>query len=350
MGDKSKELKNLIDNKKLKIATIILIIITIVSFIAFLLLNNKEISTDLNALDSSKSNDYVYFDIEMLTDCIATCTTDSRVEKYYLATDEQYMIVLEISESQYKNLGDIVAYTYGETDDKPQPYRIMGTTKSIPEELKNIIIEYYNEVFPDSKIDSSNFSDYFGNHYVDTTITPSTTYFPILIVISAMTGTIFIICFITLIIFTSKTNDTIKALEKNNELDNVHFEITLGQNTKLEMQNVILTENYLVDISNSLTVVKLKDIVWMYEFTYRRNGIETQRYARVMDRNRKFHNIASKNSLGRNYNLFKEAFVKIAERCPNALFGYTSDNIKATSKKNFEATLNNIDIKNANLK
>ena len=42
--------------------------------------------------------------------------------------------------------------------------------------------------------------------------------------------------------------------------------------------------------------------------------------------------------------------MKIAERCPNALLGYTSENIKATQKKNFENTLNDIDMKNASMK
>ena len=350
MGDKSKELKKLINNKKLKIATIILLAVTIISAVIFFILNSKDITTDKEAIDSSKSNDFVYFDIHMLTDCIATCTTDSRVEKYYIATNDEYMMLLEISDSKYKELKDIVDYTYGDTDVKPQPYRIMGTTYSIPSELKEITLEYYQEMFPDSDITEHNFSDYFGEHYVDTTVTPNTSSVPLLLVLSFMTGTIFLVCVIVLIINVSKTNDTIKALQKNNELDTVYDEINVGETTKLEMQNVILTANYLVDISNYLTVVKLKDIVWMYEFTYRRNGVETQRYVRIMDRYRKFHIAASKNSLGRNYNLFKETFMKIAERCPNALLGYTSENIKATQKKNFENTLNDIDMKNASMK
>ena len=209
MKDKIKYLKKLINNKNLIISTIILLIINIFSCILLFQILNNDTTTDLNAIDSSKSNDNVYFDINMLTDCIATCSTNSGLEKYYLAADNYYMIILEISNKKYRNLSNIVNYTYGKTDIKPQTYRITGITKPISEELKNITIKYYNEVFPESNIDSSNFSDYFGEYYVRTT-TNISYFYNIILIITITSGVFFIVCFVKLLIFTYKTNKTIK--------------------------------------------------------------------------------------------------------------------------------------------
>ena len=301
---------------------------------------------DLNAVGNEEAGKFVYFDIKGLTEHVATYSVDnSTKDKYYIAWDENdYMFIVNLTDKEYAEMKNIVDYTYGKTDVEPKAYRITGTNVETPKELQKIVMEVYGDISADSDINSYNYSNYFGECYIDTQKTPNTTESALYIIGAIAFLGYGMIALIVVIVYDVKSKKTIKRLESSEEIGNVCDELSREENQKQDnKQRVILTDNYIIDYANYLTVLKYTDIVWLYEYTYRYNGFENVRHIKAMDRNKKMNVIVSKKTLGKNYDLFKDTFNKILVKCPNALVGYTSENIKATKKANFDETVRTID-------
>lgn len=346
-SNKRKYLLGLVNNKPCKIILIIAIITMVVSsaFAIYLHLNSNKEAVD--AFSTDEKGAYVNYTVELLTEYVATYTTDSKVDKYYVASDGNYLMILKIKDSDISKFKDIIDYTYGKTEVDPEPLKVNGVYKQIPSELRKIVIEYYNKNLSNKvTMTTDNFEDYFGICYIDTSATPYDNYMIWASMFSYIGGTAAFIAAIVLISNHARSKKALKNLGDSSNIDTIYEEINGIYSEKFEKHNVILTTNYVIDYTNFLTILNYKDIVWMYEYTYRYNGVESQRFIKIMDKNRKMSFICSKNTLGGNYDLFKEFFKKLADRCPNCLIGYTKDNIEKTNKKNFNETLNEINAKN----
>lgn len=346
-NDNKKRLLQLTNDKARKIWALVLLLVGIAATAVLLYFENKDLDNAPNAVDVDKKGEFVSFNVSLLTDYVATYGNDSYQDKYYIASDDQYMMIIKIDSSDIKKFKSIMDYTYGDIEEKPESIKITGMCDTIPSELKNIVISYYNKnLGNDTKLTSSNFSDYFGTCYIDMSKSPYDTYKTVATLVLAICNGGFLILVIVIVTNALKTKNTIKNLEAAGYLDSVLNEFDSMSAQKFDMQNVILTDNFVIDYTNHLTVVKYTDIVWMYEYTYRYNGVDTQRYIKIMNNKRKMVFVGSKNSRGKHYDLFKDLFIKLADKCPNALVGYNSDNIKKTNRKNFDETLKEINSKN----
>jgi len=88
-----------------------------------------------------------------------------------------------------------------------------------------------------------------------------------------------------------------------------------------------LTKNYIVNFMSTFEAIPYKDVIWVYKYELRQNGIKSQQNVQVMTRDGKNHAIATLTGLTKKANdVFNEILETVAERCTNALIGYTKEN------------------------
>jgi NADH:ubiquinone oxidoreductase subunit 6 (subunit J) len=76
-----------------------------------------------------------------------------------------------------RKLGDlqgIIDYTYGTSQETtPDAIDVGGNSKLIDEDVKSLAVDSFNQFWGSDVITVDNFSDYFGDYYIDTTYNPS---------------------------------------------------------------------------------------------------------------------------------------------------------------------------------
>lgn len=351
-NQKIKKLKSLVrGNTGLKFTTIAIFLFMVILLVYFIYLCNMKIPDAKYALDTDKQGEFVKYDVDFLTDAFAVYSVDNKdVDKYYLAMDSNNSLcILKIDDSNLPKFNNILSYTYGETDEKPEKIEVYGVYKKIPSELKNLALDFYNEISNEEIISKDNFENYFGSCYISTFETPYDEKENVIMIIEFIFLIIFIGVFTALLSTIISTNKTLKRLVKENKLDEIYDLINSPDTDIIENQNIMLTNKYIICYNNKLEIIKYSDIIWIYEFIQRYNGIEISRYIRVLLKNKKYTAIFPKKFRGNDYTLFQELFTKICEKCPNALIGYNNENITATRKKNLENTIKEIEEKNISL-
>lgn len=342
----TKELLNLVKpSKKLIVISIFILIITILSIITSFYLKNKPMPVLKNAITEQNENVFVQFETKFATDCFAQYKTDSYTDNFYFVMDDDYIMIAKLDSENFKKLTNIIKYTYSEIDDMPEPQILYGITRKIPNELKNLAISSYNEMFGEDLLNSSNFEDFMGTLYLDTSCTPYSNYILACNIIALIGGIYTIVVFILYLTSYIKSNTTIKRVTNNGTLDDIYTQFKAPTNTSYSKQNIMFLNDYVISYHRVLEIIKYQDIVWFYEYTLRRNGFETNRYMIVLTKDGKKHYICTKATLGKNYQTFKEIFTELMQLCPYSLVGYTKENIIATNKNNLKNTIESIELK-----
>lgn len=275
-------------------------------------------------------DEYAELDVEMLTDRIAYSTDEDNItEDYYIAFDsEGYPYIVRLTVNEFLKLEQINDYTYGEIEEKPHSVVISGITKKIPDELKEIVITGYNELYQEEIVSEENFENYFGSIYLDTGKGPYDLYEGICCMIICLSIGFIIILFINYMTKSYTTKKTIKKLKKTNELNNVYDEMDATDSLNFNKINTVLTRNYLVDFVEGFDVLKYEQIKWIYIYKHSINFAEVERAIVIKTKEFKQHKIAkikpSKNKNDEQEKIFNE----LVKRCPNALVGFTKENKK----------------------
>ncbi len=154
-------------SKKIMIYGILIIIFLALSILTFIFFMNKKIynnSITVAKMEIVGDEGIVSkLDVSFITGKIATRGEDS----FYLAGDENNIYIISTRNELPDELEKIKEYSYLVTDIKPKSYEIIGVSYEIESELKNIALKAYNELFPNQKLDSQNFEDYFGEYYLN---------------------------------------------------------------------------------------------------------------------------------------------------------------------------------------
>ena len=275
------------------------------------------------------TNEYAKLDVALLTDCIATCETDSGIEEYYVVYDEAgYMYIVELSKTSFYDLEQINKYTYGELEEAPEIAYVTGITESIPEELRKIIIDAYNKGEEEAFLTEENFESYFGAVLLDTTKGPYDTYEGLGISAIIIVALIALIIFIDYIVKKSKTNKTIKRLQKVGELDDVYSQLDASDAISFEKIKLVLTRNYIVDCTDGFGVYKYDDIKWFYLYRHRVNFAEAERAIIIRTKNNKQYSIAKIAPSKVKNEKQEKIFNELANRCKDVLIGFTKENQK----------------------
>ncbi len=151
--------------KKHKIHFIISLIILVVAA-SFITLGVYELTRNaktiyLNDLMIQKNNIYKNAYIDIHFEPYLFAEYEDETTKFYIVQDDEYMYIAYLTESLYKKIIN--------QDLEKETFKIEGYTKRIPDDVKTLAIEAYNEAAEKEIITDENFTLYFGDIYLDTT-------------------------------------------------------------------------------------------------------------------------------------------------------------------------------------
>ena len=335
--------ENIIKKSKVPSALIIAYIVCIVLIIAslFLIKNKEESQPDpidftINGAIDIGVGKYAYLNVDGLSGEVAIYgnadnENDESNDRYYIAISNGYWYIVDLNFETIDKLKDIQEYTYS-TDanaTKPESVKLYGVTEEISSELKNMIIDYYNEGLEDeNKIDVSDFENYFGSVMLNVRKSPVDTTTEDLIIVFAGIGLIVLIIYhISISIVKKGVRKYLKDNQYEEELIN---ELNNNVEAKYYKGDVILTKNFFVNKKNgSLVIFKYSDVKWIYTSNLKYRGIittSTSIIARLKDGKTNLQCISIN---GKETAEFSEVFKKICEKVSDeCLKGYTVENEK----------------------
>ena len=292
---------------------------------------------------------YAYLDVEGLTDEVAIYgytenENSEENDRYYLAFNDGYLYVVDLNFETIDQLKQIQEYTYS-TDENltiPEPVRIYGMTENVPQELQQMVVDFYNEsVGEEYAITVDDFEMYFGSVLLNVRRGPvDTTVEEAIFLISLLALFILIIYHIV----TSAIRARIKKYIKNNG-----YEEELAQQLddfveeKHYNDKIILTKDFFVDIKNGLVAFKYSDVKWIHMHSLRYYGVFHVSSSIMVHLKDGKTNLQCVEIKGKETEEFMEIFHKICEKVPeDTLKGYTQENINAY--KEYKKSLKNNNI------
>lgn len=311
--------------KGVLIVGIIIILMGITSLISSYFYYNNQIkdAEEFTPLSTS-GGEYGTIEVAYILDYFAE--NDTTKEKVYLVfDDEDRMFLAAIDDETMKSLQDLYDYAYGEEEiDYPGSVTIFGKASSITTSLKNLAIDYYNEVFDTDFLTSGNFSTYAGNYYLDTNSTPLTDNMPMVYIVTGIFVIVGICCIIGFFNNRRSSNKYLAKYEAN--LDKINQELNGSSAMAYEKFKVYITNNYIITYSAGLQIIDYKDIVWLYPADRSYRGSVT-RTIYVVTKDSKMHTVCVSGVDKKRKIILDEIYEGIFAKLPKkALAGYTDEN------------------------
>ena len=282
-----------------------------------------------------KEGQYAYLDVQGLTEEIATYgdsenTSDTHNDRYCIAYNDGYWYVVDLDFETIDELKGIKEYTYSTDDDiqVPEAIRIYGMTEKIPEELKEMLIDYYNEgIEEENKINVDDFERYFGSALLNVRKSPiNTTIEEIIIILAVIILIVMIIYNILIYIIKRKIN---KYLKVNNYKEELAEQLDDNVEEKHYKDKLILTKDFLVDLKSNggFATFKYTDVKWIHIHSVKYYGVVTTSTSIIAHLKDGKTNIQCVKIKGGTTEEFLEIFNKICEKVPtDCLKGYTKEN------------------------
>lgn len=244
--------------------------------------------------------------------------------EFYFALDKDYFYVIKMNKSkvnQFKNASE------------ENPIRITGITKKVPSDIKKLAIEYYNEgVDKDKQLKVSDFDSWFGAVYIDLEAQDLNN----ADIAYVIAGLVMIFGFAFTVaggLAVRRFKKKVERLEPE-ERQKIDKEMNDPEAFYYKNAHTYLTKNYIVNFMSTFEAIPYKEVIWVYKFELRQNGIKSQQSIQVMTKDGKNHTIATLTALTKKANdVFNEILETVAERSTNALIGYTKENREKVKEK-----------------
>lgn len=328
-------------NKILKNCSIVFALIAIFCIALGAIISRRDLPEGMNLNQVSKVNQYVECPVYAMTDYFADYTVDGSVtDRYYLASDGYNLYILNLSLTQYN---DIVAKM--EDENNTEGIVVYGMSEKIPNELRGIAIDTYNEMYETDEINEDNFEEYFINYVINCKEHPNDSA-ELLYVVGYTCAAMVVMFGIIYLVLYLKTKRNIKKYGQKYDLGELIVQLSDPTIIEYPKTKTIFTRDYLINYSDSLVIIKYDDIVWVYPFDYRVNGIKSVTKIAVVTKEKTKYMICETPAAGKeNKRQYSECMKEIVNRRPDILIGYTKENIDAMNKKNIDNTIASIDEK-----
>lgn len=319
---KSNQIKEIV--KKSKTNLLIWFIVTLCGAVILALsvnMNSIRKSSDFHELlatGEKTENKLVHIEVSEKPYVFAYYPGDN-TGKFYFLLDEQYMYIAFLNQTEFNRLN--------KDDINEHHEMVTGMTKSIPSDIKKLALEAYNEnVEKENRLTSADIDDYFGVLYLDQTeVDPAQVACLLIGMIGGMVG---FGGFISQLIIFLRLKSRIKKINDedweaiNQELDD--DSAFYYKNAKLS-----LTKNYIVDFSRGLQVFKYSDVLWMYKYEYRYNGINTNLSIILYTNDKKRHVVAQLVGYTKKSKIVNQEIMEsIMNKNKKMYVGYTKENRK----------------------
>ena len=276
--------------------------------------------TDLNDIimnEENKNDKKAYLNITNVPYKFAVY--DGKTDSYYIVTDGEYLYVVYMSDNKFATMDD--------ENDFEDSKKITGITHNTTKDIKKLAIDAYNDSMEDEedKITLADFDNYFGEVYLDTTTDftdESNTYALLAILSCGIAITIFLVVFIKKIRFK-------KAIKKydNETLELLDEEMSSEEAFYYSKLKLYLTKDYIININGTFKVIKYSDILWMYPFEQRVNGIKTSQAIKVFTSDGKTNIVAIINITTKSKKeMYNEIWNTILDKNNKITTGYSNEN------------------------
>lgn len=236
-------------------------------------------------------------------------------DKYYILVDQnQLMYIAMMSDKTYNEI---------EEANKKNPddfsYTLTGRTYKTTKELKDLIIEMYEEEGY-SSINATTFSNYFGSTYLNTEKHKNSGIISVL----ELVETILVIFTIALFVGSILSIVGIRMALSKVSPDILESELSVTEISKYAKAKIYITPHYLLSTELGLYVVELDKIGWVY-ITHIRNN----RMVRLTIHQKDGRIIQTANCSMRMKDILQNAILELIQKNPNLLVGYSYDNREA---------------------
>ena len=296
----------------------------------------EPINFTTNGAIGMETEQYAYFEVQGLTDVIAIYgdienENSSSNDRYYIAFNGGYMYIVDLDFETIELLKPWQDYIYSEEEEpiEPEPVIIYGMTETIPSELRQMILDYYNEGLSEEyQITEEEFESYFGTVLLNVRRGPVDTSLQEGILVIGIFA-IIILFVIHMVIFAEKYRVK-KYLKKNEYGEELARQLDDFVEEKHYKDKVILTKDFFVDMKyGGFVVFKYSDVKWLHIHNVRSYGIITSSNLVVYLRDGKTK-LRCLSITGKVTDEFMGIFNKICEKVPaDCLKGYTQENKKA---------------------
>ncbi len=167
-----------------RVLKICLAVLMLAAAVFFAVLGFSKLSSDDGKTEEAEffdattfSSEQQYLEFNMLTDPVATFTLGENHGVYlaFYADDTGiYPYLVCLSQQDFEKYQDIYDFTFDERDISEGPgfATVYGYSEEISDELRDFAIEYFNYFTDTDLLNESNFYDYLGRYYLDTTAAP----------------------------------------------------------------------------------------------------------------------------------------------------------------------------------
>ena len=114
---------------------------------------------------ATKQQEYVYVPAQYMTEAFASYESYGKMSLYFAFNENWEPYVICMDDADAGRYADLIAYTYGMVDDA-QAQNITGYAVFIDSDIRDLVIECYNELYDGEYVDKSNFRDTFGSYYM----------------------------------------------------------------------------------------------------------------------------------------------------------------------------------------
>lgn len=286
---------------------------------------NKKM-TDLHSIIASKGDKTekkAYMDAQTIPYKFAVY--DDTTDSYYIVFDNKYMYIVYMTTADFDKLN--------KKDIEKNPIRIEGVTKQTTKDIKELAIDTYNEgAEAEEKLTLADFNNYFGEVYLDLTVTDNAVA-SIPVACSLLTLIFGIIIFIIGLYGVLNFRRAIKKLDAT-MIDDLNNEMEDKEAFYYQRAHLYLTRNYIINFGGSFRVIPYKDILWMYKFEQRTNGIKTAQALKVLTNTGKTYAVANMDIVTKKSKaIFEEIWETIYNKNNKIVLGYTKENSYSSVKK-----------------
>lgn len=312
--------KSLKSGNKWLILTIISLLITL-GFVIWAIIVSQSKSKYLNDVimkDKNEEGVYACVNVTAIPYAFAKTSTEKRENRYYFIRDDSYFYIAYLDYTTFKSLN------YESIEDNPKT--ICGVTSLIDKDIKKIAIDVYNEDMESEIVNYSNFNNYFGGVYLNTIseINDPT----IQICLSVILGSFTMVIGIITALYKIKTKRFIKNLTTE-EWEQINNEIESSDTKYYKQAETYLTKNYLIDLSSGLYAIKYSNIVWLYPYELRHNGILFAENLVIFDKHFTRNLVAGiKMSKKKGQQIFNEIADEILNKNKSIIWGFNSKSIQ----------------------
>lgn len=279
---------------------------------------------------------YAYLDVQGLTTEVAIYGDvenkySSENDRYYIALNQGYMYIVDLDFDTIDLLKPWQDYTYFTEENAvvPEAVKIYGMTESISSELKQMVLDYYNEGLEEEyKLGEEDFENYFGSVLLNVRREPVDTSLQAVIIVIAICA--IIVIFIIHIAMMIEKSRIKKYLKKNEYEEDLVRQLEEFVEEKHYKDKVILTKDFFVDLKyGGFAVFKYSDVKWIHIHNIKTYGVtsSTSLFVYLRDGKTKIQGLEI---LGAPTEEFMAILNKICEKVPaDCLKGYTPENKKA---------------------